>query len=297
MPNTLLTPDVIARAALATLYNNTVMAGLVYRNFDADFNGKVGDTITVRKPATFTAEEYVRADGITIQDATEGSFTVTLDKLLDVSFEVTTEELTLEIDDFQEQLLMPAMEAINQKIELLLLGLRSDISQTVSPASGDPSDPRLLIDARTKLSKKAVPSTERYAVLSPETTGEFLKDDLFNRADARGDTDGLIEASIGRKFGFDNYEGQNIADNSSVAFHRTAFALVSRILPKPLGAAQAATASYKGLGLRVVYGYDMDKKSDTVSIDTLVGVKTMDANRACIIEAASSASASSSASA
>lgn len=292
MANTFLTPSIIARAALATLYSNTVMAALVHRDFDADFNGKVGDTITIRKPAVFTANEYVRANGLTIQSATEGSTTVTLDKLLDVSFEVTTEQMALEINDFQQQLLVPAMEAINQKIDTLLLGLRSDVVAVVGPPSGgagttvDPSDPKLLIDARTTLSKAKVPTTQRSAVLAPETAGEFLKDPLFNRVDESGATEGLREASLGsRKFGFDPYESQNITDKKSVCFHRTAFALVSRVLPLPMGAApRSAIAAYKGFGLRVVFDYDIDKKQDVVSIDTLVGVKTLDANRAVVIE-------------
>lgn len=286
MANTILTPSVIARAALATLYNNTVMAGLVYRDYDPDFNGKVGDTITVRKPATFTANVFDRASGITIQNATETGVPVSLNTLLDVSFAVTTEDLELKITDFAEQFLAPAMEAINQKVDQMLLALRSDITQSVAHtggASGDLPVPKDMIDVRTILSNKAVPNTERYFALSPATAGNFLKDPLFVQANERGDTDGLREASIGRKFGFDTYETQNITDNHSVGFHRTAFALVTRTLGAPKGAAAYATETYKGMGIRVVYDYDITHKQDVVSIDTLVGVKTMDANRACLL--------------
>lgn len=34
--------------------------------------------------------------------------------------------------------------------------------------------------------------------------------------------------------------------------------------------------NYDGFGLRVVYGYDITKKTDTISIDMLCGVKTLD---------------------
>lgn len=49
MPNTFLTPDIIANEALMVLENNTVMAGLVHRDYSKEFN-RVGDTITIRKP-------------------------------------------------------------------------------------------------------------------------------------------------------------------------------------------------------------------------------------------------------
>lgn len=68
MANTLLTADIIARAALANLYETTVMAPLVHRDYEPEFANRVGDTITVRKPATFTAEEYSRLAGITVQE-------------------------------------------------------------------------------------------------------------------------------------------------------------------------------------------------------------------------------------
>ena len=48
-------------------------------------------------------------------------------------------------------------------------------------------------------------------------------------------------------------------------------ALVTRPLALPQGAAKAAIVNYDGFGLRVVYGYDMNTKKDTVSIDMICG--------------------------
>ncbi|WP_219470828.1 P22 phage major capsid protein family protein [Nonomuraea rhizosphaerae] len=310
MANTFLTPTVIARAALATLYETTVMAMLVHRDYEEEFAARIGDTVNVRKPAVFQANEYVRANGIQIQNAQETSIPVTLNHFADVSFAVTTEELTLKIEDFGVQLLNPAMEAIAQKIDRDILALRDDVLQEVgvTAAGGvqfpaNPvgknmyaySNPRVAIDARRVLNQRNVPSADRYIVVGPEIEALWLGDDLFNRADARGDTDGLREASLGRRvFGHDPYQTQNIkvpaqtTGNSKsevgMAFHRTAFALVTRPLVLPQGAANAAVASYKGFGLRVVMDYDIDKKQDVVSIDCLYGTKTLDANRAVLIK-------------
>lgn len=298
MANTFLTPSIIARAALATLYENTLMASLVYRDYEADFAGRVGDTITIRKPPTFVAQEYVRADGITVQDATEAGITMTLNHFADVSFAVTSEEMTLEIADFSDYLLAPAMEAIAQKIDRDLLTLRDDITNEVGTVNGEQwSNPRSLIAAGRVLNQNKVPMSQRYAVTGPVAAAEWLKDDLLNRADARGDTVGLREASIGaRLFGFDGYMTNNItvpaqtSGNSTtevgVAFHRTAFALAFRPLALPRGAQNSAIANYKGFGLRVTYDYDMDLKSDVVSVDCLYGVKTIDPTRAVLIKGA-----------
>ena len=45
----------------------------------------------------------------------------------------------------------------------------------------------------------------------------------------------------------------------------------------------AASVNYDGFGLRVVYGYDITKKTETISIDMLCGVKTLDARLAAVV--------------
>ncbi len=286
----------IAKKSLATLYENCVMAQLVWRDFDDEFTGKVGDTVTIRKPPVFTAHEYNRADGIIIQDATETGIPVVLNHLADVSFAVTSEERTLELRDFSETFIDPAMEALAQKIDSDLLALRSDVVHEVGTVSGELwSNPRSLIAAGRVLTQNKVPKSGRSAVVGPVTGAEWLKDDLLNRADARGDTLGLQEASLGRRlFGFDPYETNHIvvppvaSGNSTteenIGFHRTAFALVTRPLALPQGAQNAVVVSYKGFGLRLVIDYNINLKSDIVSIDFLYGTKTIDADRAVLIK-------------
>ncbi|MGW6499335.1 P22 phage major capsid protein family protein [Nonomuraea angiospora] len=299
MANTFLTPQVIARAALATLYETCVMAQLVHRDLDEDFAGKVGDTVNVRKPATFSAYEYDRSQGIQIQNATETAIPVTLNHFADVSFAVTAEEMTLEITDFATQLLNPAMEAISQKIDNDLLALRDDVVQEVGngglPNLHTWDTPKSMIDADRVLNERNVAPSMRSVVVGPQIKANWLSDPLFHQLDVRGDTDGLREASLGRRvFGFDAFSTQNIkvppqtSGNSKsevgVAFHRTAFCLVTRPLVLPQGAANAVVANYKGFSLRVVMDYDIDLKQDVVSIDTLYGTKTLDANRAVLVK-------------
>lgn len=297
--NEFLTPDLIAREALATLYETTVMGSLVHRDHETNFRGKQGDTITVRKPAVFEANEFERSSGIVVQDAEEDGVEVTLDTIFDVSFAVTSEQMTLEIDDFGAQLLTPAIEALGQAVDRRVLTLRDDIVAEVGYGSTeDWDDPLVLVDAGTVLTEANVPLTDRHCVIGPRTSGPWIKTALFHEADKRGDTEGLREASIGRKFGFDNWVTQNIepapgdpdpgdpTTEVNVAFHRTAFALVTRTLALPMGAKDAAVVEHDGFGIRVVYDYDVDKKQDVVSLDCLIGVKTMDADRAVLVKGA-----------
>ena len=279
MSNTILTPDIIAREALMVLRNNAVMANLVHRDYSDEFVGAVGDTITVRKPATFVANEY---DGskITVQDATETAVAVKMDKHLDVSFAVTSKQMSMDIADFSKQFLVPAMQAFADKVDKYLIGLEAEATSRHAHADGviAPAD---LIAARKFLTENAAPLADRRFVVGATAEADLLNSDLFVNADKVGDNGtALREASLGRKFGMDCYVDQNIAKNGnytpSIAFHKNAMALVTRPLALPQGAAKSAIMNYDGFALRVVFGYDMNTKTDTISIDMLCGVKLLD---------------------
>ena len=276
--NTILTPEVIAREALMVLRNNAVMAKLVHRDYSDDFVGAVGDTITVRKPATFVANEFT--DSIQVQDATETGVPVVMDKHLDVSFAVTSKQMSMDIADFSAQLLVPAMQAFADKVDKYLIGLEAGATNRVPHADGviAPAD---IIAARKYLTENAAPLSDRRFVVGATAEADLLGNELFVSAEKVGDAGtALREASLGRKFGMDCYVDQNIAKNGdytpSIAFHKNAIALVTRPLALPQGAAKAAIVNYDGFGLRVVYGYDINTKKDTVSIDMLCGVKLLD---------------------
>lgn len=281
MANTLLTPEIIAKEALLQLRNNAVMSNLVYRDYSSEF-AAVGDTITVRKPATFEAKEYEGT--LSVQNASETGVEVKMDKLLDVSFAVTTKEMSLDIEDFSKQLLQPAMMAFADKIDSYLIALEASCTNRVSHASGAiaPAD---IIAARKMLVQNAAPLADRRFVCGAVAEADLLGNELFVAADKVGDAGTVLrEASLGRKFGMDIYCDQNIAKTTdktsnytpSIAFHKNAFALVTRTPELPLGASNAYVLNYDGFGIRVVYGYDMTTKADTISLDMLCGVKLLD---------------------
>lgn len=277
-----LTTDLIAREALMVLRNNAVMANLVHRDYSDEFVAGVGDTITIRKPASFEAKEF--SGNIAVQDANETGVPVKMDKFLDVSFAVTSQQLSMEIEDFSKQLLVPAMQAFANKVDALLLGLKADVTNNV-PATDDVQND--VIDARAYLTKNAAPLADRRFVYGSDIETKLLKVKGFTEADKVGDEGtALREASLGRKYGMDFYVDQNAdtADVAGMAFHKNAFAFVTRPLALPLGAAKASIVDYDGFGLRVVQSYDINTKTDIISIDMVCGVKTLDANLAAVID-------------
>lgn len=284
MANTLITPSIIAREALMVLRNNAVMANLVHRDYSNEFVASIGDTITIRKPAKFEAKEF--SSRIEIQNANESSVEVKMDKHLDVSFAVTSKEMTMDIADFSDQFIIPAMRAFADKVDSYLIALESDVtSRHDISAATTIAD---IVATRKFLTDNAVPLTNRRFVYDGAVEADLLNIDLFTSAEKVGDAGtALREASLGRKFGLDFYTDQNIKYSTdhtpAIMFHKNAFALVTRPLALPNGATKSAIMNYDGFGLRVVYGYDITTKTDTVSIDMLCGVKTLDEKMAAVM--------------
>ena len=281
MANTFLTIDMIAKEALMILRKNAVMAGLVHRDYSKEYVAGVGDTITIRKPATFTVKDFVESTGITVQDATEEKQTVKMDKFYDVSFAVTSKDLTMNISDFSAQLLVPAMMAFRDKIDAEIIKVAETATHTVTHAEGliAPAD---VISARKLLNDGATPLSMRSLVVGTQAEADLLSSELFVSAEKVGSTEGLKEASLGRKFGFDTYVDQNVG-KKSLAFHKNALAFVTRPLALPQGNKESAIVNYDGFGLRVVKDYDINKKKDIISIDMVCGVALLNDDMIAVI--------------
>ncbi|NQE89335.1 P22 phage major capsid protein family protein [Nocardia terpenica] len=303
MPNKFLTPDVLARRSLANLYELTVMLPLVYRDISSDFGPqKVGNTVNVKRPPRFEATKFDRTRGIVIQDTTESKIPVVLDTIADVSVEVTTEELTLDVEDFDAQILRPAMEAISQKVDRDILSLRAEVIQQCGTEvfHGGPErlweNPENLIEAGRLLDIANVPAAGRRAVVGPTTKAKWLGKPLLLHADKSDSTAALRQGSIGQSLiGFDTFWSQNVGQPAptpepgqpttevGVAFHSSAFAFASAPMELPPGA-DVFGVQYKGLAMRVAMDYDIRQKVTIISVDTLYGVTCLDPTRAVLLK-------------
>jgi hypothetical protein len=119
MSNTIITPSIIAKEALLTLENNLVLGNLVHTDYSDEFT-KVGSTVSIRRPV-----KYVANDGATlvVQDTTEGTTSVAIDKQKHVAMGFSAVDLTLSIEEFKARYIEPAMIELAQKVESDLAGL------------------------------------------------------------------------------------------------------------------------------------------------------------------------------
>tara|TARA_Y100001963_G_scaffold97935_1_gene134773 strand:- start:5828 stop:6931 length:1104 start_codon:yes stop_codon:yes gene_type:complete len=213
MANTFITPSVVAREALMILENNLVAANLFDKSHVTDFTGaKVGDTITIRGPASFTAQEFTSTT--TTQNITETSVSLQLEKHFDVTVGVTSKEWTLNLDQFSQRVIQPAVAAIAQKIDSYILTKASQQLYNNVGTAGDPPDSLADVAAiDKKLNDLKCPVADRIAIVNSTGKSDILSNITeFTRANERGDGgNALRTASMGEFMGMQWYMDQNIA--------------------------------------------------------------------------------------
>jgi len=225
--NTFLTPDVIAREALMILENNLISPQVMSTSATSEFTGaKVGDTISIRKPAFFVATEFESgslgnsASTVTMQDAVEHSVSLKIEKLFDVSFEVTNAELALELDQFNSRMLTPAMAALTQQIDSYAFSKMSQLGglpqftngSYTNSMSAAPSDLSAFANIVEAMNVQNIPVAGRNMILSPAMQTKMYEIESFIRADIRGGgfTSPVQEATMGRYMGLDMMMSQNL---------------------------------------------------------------------------------------
>ena len=200
----------IARQALPILKENLVFPILSHLEFSNEFS-RVGDTIQVRKPPVYKADEFNGA--IKKQDATEKPVLVTLDKIADVSVEIGPREMALSIEDFNNQVLIPAVIAIAEKINNDGLELYKDISNYCGVAGTTPQTLDIFSQSVKMLNQNKAPNYDRFAVWDFEALSKFQTIDTVISAEKTGDNKALRDGSIGKILGLENYMSQAVKNH------------------------------------------------------------------------------------
>lgn len=207
MATTLISPIVIAKETLIALENNMVMGNLVHRAFSREYQS-IGATVVIRKPTSFTATAFTTAAAAST--ITESSVAVILDKLWDVSFEVSSQELSLDVVDFSEQFIQPAARAIAQAVDSDICTRSATAIAGYYPVTSTPVIADIAgVEAVMDVLK--APLGDRRLVLHPVTKSAYMTLDAVLHAEKRADGGkAMRNAEIGRVLGFDTYMGQNI---------------------------------------------------------------------------------------
>ena len=273
-------PQIWLNRALTIFHQNCVMPKLVNRNYENDFRSK-GDTVNIPKMGTLSVNDKVAGQTVTLQQPEGTTVQITLAYHQEVSFLIEDVIASQSAVDLMDGLITEGMIKMANKVDLALLGLYSgvDAGMVVGSGSSQITEDNV-VKARYLLNQSEVPYTDRAMVV--RDYAPLLKIDRFTRADMLGTQSAIPTGLVGSLHGLPSYEDPRvILDTGSPAtlhnliFHKQGLALASRPLPLP-PAGLGVRASYRvmdGVGMRLLYGYNMDALGTQVTLDMLYGVK------------------------
>ena len=173
--NNLLTISMITNEALRVLQNQLVFTRAVSRQYDDKFaieGAKIGTTINLRKPPRYVGRT---GPALQIESAVETYVPLTLDTQFGVDMAFTTQDLTLNISDFSDRFIKPAVAAIANKIDYdglqqfyNIFNMVSTPGQLTDGATTQAEATASILAARARLNQMAAPvDEERHFVVDP----------------------------------------------------------------------------------------------------------------------------------
>ena len=289
MAHTLYTPEQAAKATLASLRWLTNLPRTVRQDFSSEFVAGRGQTVNVRGPISAgTAKVYTKAnrtarDAIQFNDLTEEWFPVKLENQLYNAVRLPDDFATFTLEDLTRQVLRPQAESVVDDIAAPLVTEMSAIAtdaQIPVIAEDGSNFRKVLIQARKVLNDRHVPAADRTFAVGSAVEAAALSDELLQKVNESGSSEVLRNATIGRLFGFTIVADPALPEDFAVAYHRDAFAHVTRPSRQPEGAAKSATVAQDGFALRWIQHYNPLQLEDQSVVDTFYGAATLDAERA-----------------
>ena len=273
MANEILTPDIIAKETTLQFRNALVLGNSIHRDYRKDFDGQVGDTITIRKPARYVVQTHTAGGSSTSQALTEPRTSNKIDKQHFVKFNYNLKEKTLDIDEFSERHIKPAALALANQVELEIAKLYKFVPEGNISNSTNFDDPQSYADiaaAGKTLDSYGVPQGDRYMALNPLGYWD-LANGLSTVYNEPINKKIMREAMLGRFGNFDTMMSQNIVFHSAgaavTAANAAAGSVTTGTVSYATGTIPNGTFAFAGIA-----SDDTFKAGDVFSIDDMYGV-------------------------
>jgi hypothetical protein len=284
----LLTAERISALAVTLLARALVLPRTVLTVPGPEFSGPSGGTVTLRVPVPRTARvQATPGDPITFDPMTETPVPVQVTHIYDGT-RLTDEDLSLNLEDFGRQVLMPQVEAVARRGEDELAAVMNTVGadDTLPADPVDPGDATYLheledaiLAAGETLDNADVPAGDRWAAVSPSVARRLLRIDKFTAVDASGAATALRQAVLGSLYGFTFVKSNGLDSGTALLYHESAFAFGSMPPANPAGAAWSTTAEHEGLALRHIRQYNPTILSDESVVSLFAGATQVEADR------------------
>ena len=241
MSNTILTPSVITKEALAVLHQKLNFIGNITTEYDdryAKEGGKIGNDLKIRQPNEFTVRTGA---SLSAQDVTESAVTMTVDTQKGVDINFSSEELTLHIDEFKDRYIEPAMSVLAANMESDALSMYKDV-YNYHDSVGSAMSLSNANYGRKLLADSLAPTNNRCMLHNTQGVVDFVSDTKGNFNDQSAIAKQYREGALGRIAGFDHFE------NTLVPSHTTGTAVEGDTAYNINGAAESGSTLTVNVG-------------------------------------------------
>lgn len=202
-------PQFWAETALMWLRKRRGMYGRVYRVFEQERNNyELGDTVNIRKPATFEAQD---APNSTAQDLKTGTAKIDLGIYKEVKIGVTDQELAYSGQRLVTEHIGPMADAIADVYDQTLYGLAAEVPHTYDFANDTNVGKKYAGMRRIMVENKVPYGAPIEYMASPLTMERNGGAQEFSQQQGAGDQ-GIATQTTGvvaQKYGFRFFESQN----------------------------------------------------------------------------------------
>ena len=164
--NQLLTIGMVTMESLPVLENELTFTKEVVREYDKDFakqGAQIGTILNIRKPPKYTGRS---GQGLSTEDAIETVVQLVLTTQFGVDTTFTSEDFTLNIENFADRFLKPAMARIANKIDADGLLQYLNVANAVGTPGTPPNALLTYLQAMQKLNDNAAAKTPRAIIIN-----------------------------------------------------------------------------------------------------------------------------------
>lgn len=209
--------ELYSAALITNLDKINVMLPLANRNWEGDLSRGVGSTVYVRTLGSIATASYAKYSTISYTDLAPAKEAFTVSDAQYFAFKVDDVDAAQNDLNALELYARRGAVGINDAVEQKILARYADAHADNKITGASNANITLtkdniydqFVEARTRLSKKSVPSQGRYAVVDPDTYALLIKSPEFKSDTAAGDA--VIRTGwVGSMAGFDIYESNNV---------------------------------------------------------------------------------------
>jgi hypothetical protein len=215
MANTILTPTAVTREALRVLHAKLKFIGSINREYDSQYakkGAKIGNDLKIRLPNQYTVRTGAVLD---VQNTAEDSVTLSVATQKGVDMAFTSEEMTMDLDNFSKRVIQPAMAVLAASMEADAYSMYKDVYNMID-SDGAAIDYLDILDARRKLIENLAPDADTFnCQLTPFHVPKLLNDLKSLQNDPRSISSNYKEGMVASFAGTDFYQNTHATNHTS----------------------------------------------------------------------------------